>query len=61
MLTDHNQKTLSQDVLSITANQLQSKLQLEEYLAQDGLYQRHIHKTNVKQSHGLNMTPMSID
>jgi hypothetical protein len=30
-------------------------------LAQDDLYQRHIHKTNVTQLHGLNMTPMSIE
>jgi hypothetical protein len=46
VFTDHKQENLTQDVQGVTANQLQLRLQLEKYLAQECLYQRHIHKTN---------------
>jgi hypothetical protein len=46
VFTDHKQKNLTQDVQGVTATQLQLRLQLEKYLAQECLYQRHKHETN---------------
>ncbi len=50
-------KNLTQDVLVVTTTQLQLRLQLEKYLAQDCLYQRHIHKTNAKATARLEHDP----
>ncbi len=46
MFTDHKHKKLTQDVQGVTATRWQLRFQLEKYLAQECLYQRHIHKTN---------------
>jgi hypothetical protein len=60
MFTNHTKKNLTQDVLGVSANQKQLRLQLGKYFARDCLYQRHVHKTNADATARLEHHP-SVD